>query len=183
MNKKILFSLTAFLLLPLLNGCSDDTTSVEVPGPIAMTEEAVGHYCNMNILEHTGPKAQIHLKNIQFPIWFSQVRDAIAFMRLPEETQEPVAIYVNDMGKATDWDFPADDTWIEISSAFFVIESNRIGSMGAPEAVPFSSREAADNFAGKYGGKVVLLDEIPDAYVLGPVDLNPLKSAAAGVIK
>jgi copper chaperone NosL len=183
MNKNILVTLFALLLLPLLNGCSDEKTSTEIPGPIAMTEEAVGHYCNMNILEHTGPKAQIHLKNILFPVWFSQVRDAIAFMRLPEETQEPVAIYVNDMGKATDWDFPSDDTWIEITSAFFVIESNRNGSMGAPEAVPFGTREGAKIFVGKYGGKIARIDEIPDAYVLGPVDISTLKSAAAGVVK
>ena len=183
MNKRLLLTLSALLLLPVLNGCNDEKTSAEIPGPIAMTEEAVGHYCNMNILEHTGPKAQIHLKNIQFPVWFSQVRDAIAFMRLPEETQEPVAVYVNDMGKATDWDFPADDTWIEITSAFFVIGSNRIGSMGAPEAVPFGTREAANQFVSKYGGKIALIDEIPDAYVLGPVDIDTLKSAAAGVVE
>ncbi len=183
MNKNILVPLSVLLSLLLLNGCSDETTSAEIPGPIAMTEEAVGHYCNMNILEHTGPKAQIHLKNILFPVWFSQVRDAIAFMRLPEETQEPVAIYVNDMGKATDWDFPSDDTWIEITSAFFVIGSNRNGSMGAPEAVPFGTRKGANIFVGKYGGKIARIDEIPDAYVLGPVDINTLKSAAAGVAK
>ncbi|WP_409998019.1 nitrous oxide reductase accessory protein NosL, partial [Escherichia coli] len=25
-----------------------------------MTEEALGHYCQMNLTEHPGPKAQVH---------------------------------------------------------------------------------------------------------------------------
>ena len=183
MNRVILTAPIIFITLLFLTGCNDNEATAEIPGPIAMTEEAVGHYCNMNILEHTGPKAQIHLKNVLFPVWFSQVRDAIAFMRLPEETQEPVAIYVNDMGKATHWDFPSDNTWIEISSAFFVIESNRNGSMGAPEAVPFGSKEGAGTFVAEYGGKIVRIDEIPDTYVLGPVDIDAVKSADAGVVK
>ena len=179
-------SLTVSIILAallILVGCNDENANVEIPRPIAMTEEAVGHYCNMNILEHTGPKAQIHLKNIMFPVWFSQVRDAIAFMRLPEETQEPVAIYVNDMGKAANWDFPSDETWIEIGTAFFVIESNKNGGMGAPEAVPFGTREDAREFVAKYGGRIASLDEIPDAYVLGPVDLDEHRNTTAKVIK
>ncbi|UWR14241.1 nitrous oxide reductase accessory protein NosL [Sulfitobacter sp. M368] len=154
-----------------LAGCKEELAA-ERPVAIAMTEEAVGHYCNMTILEHTGPKAQIHLKGIDHPIWFSQVRDAIAFTRLPEETQEPVAIYVNDMGRAADWDFPADDTWIDLYEAFFVIESTRTGSMGAPEAVPFGTQAAANDFAQIHGGRVLQLHQIPDDYVLGPVELG-----------
>ena len=167
----------------LLSACSEQQDAIDLPKPIAMTEEAVGHYCQMNILEHTGPKAQIHLKNIAFPIWFSQVRDAVAFTRLPEETQEPVAIYVNDMGAAQNWDFPADDTWIDIQAAYFVINSDRIGGMGAPETIPFGKEEDALDFANTNGGDVVRLDEIPDDYVLGPVDINPDKHLVTGALK
>ncbi|MEP3279195.1 MAG: nitrous oxide reductase accessory protein NosL [Stappiaceae bacterium] len=161
----------------VLAGCNDESATADIPGPIAMTEEAVGHYCNMNILEHTGPKAQIHIKNLPFPVWFSQVRDAVAFLRLPEETQEPVAIYVNDMGAAKEWSFPGDDTWIDINKAFFVIDSRMIGGMGAPETIPFAEEKAAELFAAKNGGKVVVLADIPDDYVLGPVDLSALQNA------
>jgi len=158
--------------LLLLSACNEKSANQVVPAPVAMTEEALGHYCSMNILEHTGPKAQIHLKRLLFPIWFSQVRDAIAFMRLPEETQEPVVIYVNDMGKSAQWDFPGDDTWIDIQKAYFVINSARIGGMGAPETIPFGTEAAATSFSAKHGGEVVRLAEIPDAYVLGPVNLK-----------
>ncbi|MDZ7601770.1 MAG: nitrous oxide reductase accessory protein NosL, partial [Hoeflea sp.] len=96
-----------------LAACSEQQSSTEMPLPVALSEEAVGHYCNMTILEHTGPKAQIHLANNPHPLWFSQVRDGIAFIRSPEETYEAVVVYVNDMGKASDWDFPGFETWID----------------------------------------------------------------------
>ncbi len=157
----------------VLNGCSDQQASIEMPGPIAMTEEAIGHYCNMNIFEHTGPKAQIHLKNIEFPIWFSQVRDAVAYTRSPEETYESKAIYVHDMAKATSWEKPGDDAWLDIQKAYFVIGSKLNGGMGVPETIPFGSMQDAISFASSNGGKVVQLADIPDEYVLAPVEINP----------
>ena len=172
MNRRSIGASVGLACLLLLSACNEQSAKQVVPAPIAMTEEALGHYCSMNILEHTGPKAQIHLKGLLFPIWFSQVRDAIAFTRLPEETHEPVVIYVNDMGKSERWDFPDDDTWIDIQKAFFVINSARIGGMGAPETVPFGTEAAAINFSVKHGGEVVRLADIPDTYVLGPVDLK-----------
>ncbi len=172
----------ALLAAIVLMGCNEQSAQVDAPQPVAMTEEAVGHYCQMNILEHTGPKAQIHLKNLMHPIWFSQVRDAVAFTRLPEEMQEPVAIYVNDMEKARQWDFPGDDTWIDIEQAFFVINSNRIGGMGAPETIPFGTEAGANGFAMQHGGQVVKLSEIPDAYVLGPVEIDLQKHTVTGAL-
>ncbi len=156
----------------ILGGSSDDNSALEIPGPIAMTEEAVGYYCNMDILEHTGPKAQIHLKSIDFPIWFSQVRDAVAFTRLPEETYEVTAIYVHDMSRAVSWEAPGDDAWININKAHFVIESGKIGGMGAPETIPFGTNDAASEFAALNGGKVVKFSDIPDEYVIGPIDVK-----------
>lgn len=172
MKVRYLIGFSTVFLSFILGGCSEQDTKVEIPNAIAMTEEAVGHYCNMNILEHEGPKAQIHLKNIEFPIWFSQVRDAIAYTRLPEETFEAVAIYVHDMSKADSWAEPGDDAWIDIKQAFFVINSNTIGGMGAPETIPFGSEENAMEFVSKNGGSVVELADIPDKYVLGPVDIS-----------
>lgn len=183
MMKRDFLRISLLAFIPLLAACSDENSAVEMPAPIAMTEEAVGHYCNMNILEHTGPKAQIHLENIQHPIWFSQVRDAVAFLRLPEETQVPVAIYVNDMGRSTEWDFPGDDTWIDINEAHLVINSTKTGGMGAPEVVPFSSIEAAGEFVKLHGGNIVQLDKVPDDYVLGPVELKPQMRTITGSVQ
>jgi copper chaperone NosL len=155
-----------------ISACSDQEANTELPLPVSLSEEAVGHYCNMTVLEHTGPKAQIHLANNPHPIWFSQVRDGIAFIRSPEEQADAVVVYVNDMGKAADWDFPGDDTWIDASQAWFVIGSRKTGGMGTPEVIPFGNEQGATAFATEHGGMVVRLEDIPDAYVLGPVEFN-----------
>jgi len=156
----------------LLAACSDEAPIV-TPPPITMTEEAVGHYCQMNVLDHEGPKAQIHLAGIAEPLWFSQVRDAFVFDRLPEETAEVAVIYVNDMGAAKSWAEPGVDNWIAGDKAFYVIGSMRRGGMGAPEFVPFAEKAAAEAFANQYGGEVVAYADITDEMVLTPVDVEP----------
>ena len=50
-----------------------------LPGSVALTSEALGHYCQMTLLEHPGPKAQVHLDGMPAPLFYSQVRDAIAY--------------------------------------------------------------------------------------------------------
>ena len=170
---KTFVRLTAIVALAItVSACSEQQSNTEIPQPVALTEESVGHYCNMAVLEHTGPKAQIHLVNNPHPIWFSQVRDGIAFLRSPEEQDDAVVVYVNDMGMASDWDFPGDETWIDASEAWFVIGSRKTGGMGTPEVIPFGEEQTASAFAADHGGAVVRLQEIPDAYVLGPVGLE-----------
>ena len=167
-----LLRVVALAALTGLAACSDSGTDNVLPGPVAMTEEAVGHYCNMNVLEHEGPKAQIHLKGIAEPVWFTQVRDAVAFLRSPEELYEAVVVYVHAMDKAASWAQPGDGAWIDANEAWFVIGSHRIGGMGAPEAIPFSSSDAAEAFMTEHGGSAVRLAGISDEYVLGPVELS-----------
>ena len=95
---------------------------------------------------------------------FTSVRDTIAFTMSPEEPKNIAAIYVNDMANA-DWNDPGRDNWIDARKAWYVIESGRIGGMGAPEAVPFSTQHQAEAFAGQYGGRVVDFDSIPAAFI------------------
>jgi len=127
----------------------------------------------MFLNEHEGPKAQIHIAGRDEPLWFSQVRDAIAFTRLPEETETVTAIYVNDMSRATSWHDAGDAPWIDADAAAYVIGSRRHGGMGAPEAVPFRDMTQAEAFAAENGGHVARFTEIPDDYVLAPVDVAP----------
>lgn len=155
-----------------LAGCFEEASVADVPLPVAMTEEAVGHYCQMDVLEHDGPKAQLHVARLDAPLWFTQVRDALAFMRLPEETDEVTAIYVSDMGRAAQWNDPGAENWIDANKAYFVIDSRRTGGMGAPEAIPFGTQDAADQFIDVHGGRVAALGDIPDDYVLGPVSIT-----------
>ena len=162
----------AAFAVTVLAGCQDQQLA-SVPQAVKMTEEALGHYCQMSLAEHEGPKAQIHLAKHEHPIWFSQVRDAIAFTRLPEETDEVSAIYVSDMGKADSWANPGIDNWVDAAKAWFVIGSNLNGGMGAPEAIPFGDEAGARIFAKQNGGDVVRLVDVPDEYVLAPVNVSP----------
>lgn len=159
-------TLAALAALTVLAACSQEETA-EVPAPFALTEDAIGRYCGMNVLEHEGPKGQIILTRIPEPIWFSSARDAIAFTHLPEEPKNVAAIYVSDMAVAETWEEPGADNWIDARDAFFVIGSNRRGGMGTAETVPFSSEDAARAFAAVHGGEVMRFAEIPADYVLG----------------
>ena len=137
-------------LLPLLGllvalsagGCDSKDSVAEAPPPVALTAEAIGHYCGMALLEHPGPKGQILLRGSDRPVWFSSARDAIAFTMLAEESKTLRAVYVSDMGRAATWDQPGATNWVEARGAYFVVGSSRMGGMGAAEAVPFSDRAA-----------------------------------------
>ncbi len=161
----------AIILAAGLSACSDEEQG-ELPPPARLTQEAIGYYCNMTVSEHPGPKGQIRLKSEDQPVWFSSVRDTIAFTLLPEEPKDIWVVYVTDMSKAETWESPEDGNWIEAKSALFVIGSTRRGGMGAPEPVPFSSQDAAEKFAKQYGGEIVGLSEIPEHAILGSVEVE-----------
>ena len=61
-----------------------------------------------------------------------------------------------------------------------MIESNREGGMGAPEAVSFADRDKAGDFVSKHGGRIVGFKQIPKEYVLAPVDLPDISVEAEG---
>lgn len=157
------------LLVTTLSGCTPES-SVPPPQPAEVNDQATGYFCGMLLIEHEGPKGQVHLASRNEPLWFSSVRDTIAFTRLPEEPRDITAIYVNDMARAKRWEQPEPGAWVDAREAWFVIESEISGGMGAPEAAPFSEEHAAKTFREKHGGRVVRLTDIPDGYVLGPVD-------------
>lgn len=161
-----LLAAAAMSALVMLTACSDEV-GPEVPKPFALTSEAIGRYCGMNVLEHPGPKGQIMLGQIPEPIWFSSARDAVAFTMLPEEPKNISAIYVSDMARAPSWEEPGAENWVDARQAFYVIGSAMRGGMGAPETVPFSTEAAAADFAGSNGGRVVDFADIPRDYVLG----------------
>ncbi len=157
--------IAGFLSVLLLTSCDSEEEQLAKPSHQEPTREATGYYCQMIVVDHKGPKAQIFVKGAAEPLWFSSVRDGIAFTLLPDEPKAIAAFYVNDMGRAT-WDSPEPGTWIAAEGAHFVIGSNRRGGMGAEEAVPFSKLEAAKRFVAEHGGQLVSLSEIPEDYIL-----------------
>lgn len=152
-----------------LAACREDTAAL--PPPAAMTAEAVGFYCQMHLLEHDGPKAQAHLDGMIAPLFFSQVRDVVAYLRMPEQSHAVIVAYVSDMGASgATWADPGAENWIAATEAHYVVGAAVTGGMGAPELVPFSTADAARDFADDHGGAVMRLDDIPDAAVLAPLD-------------
>jgi copper chaperone NosL len=159
----------ALLAILAVAACREEVAAI--PDPVPMTEEAVGHYCQMDLLEHPGPKAQVHLDGQPgMPLFFSQVRDAVAYQRMPEQSHAITAIYVSDMANAPSWEDPGATNWVRADLAHYVVGATIPGGMGAPELVPFSRPEAAAEFAARHGGAVMALAAIDDAQVLAPVE-------------
>jgi len=158
-----MYKVLSIFFIVFLSAC-EKNTPVEVPKAQTLTREANGYYCLMTVVYHKGPKGQIILSDNKV-LWFTSVRDTIAFTRSPEEPKNIAAIYVNDMSSAN-WDNPGADNWIEAKNAWYVLGSNRIGGMDAPETVPFGHKESAANFATQYGGKVYTYSKIPAEYLM-----------------
>jgi copper chaperone NosL len=157
----------AIALILLLAACREDVAAV--PSPVEMTAQTLGYYCQMNVLEHPGPKAQVHLAGQPgAPLFFSQVRDAVAYQRMPEQSAEITAIYVNDMGVAPSWDDPGTGNWVPLDQVQFVVGSDQTGGMGVAELVPFHDPAQAAAFVAAHGGVVMSLADIPDADVVPP---------------
>jgi copper chaperone NosL len=154
------------IALAVVAGCREDEP---LPLPVALTAESVGHYCQMELLEHPGPKGQVHLEGMPDPLFFSQVRDAIAYLRMPEQGGIIRALYVNDMGRAESWDDPGAENWVLASEAVYVVGADVTGGMGAPEIVPFADPAKAAEFAALHGGAVMAMDAISNDAVFAPV--------------
>jgi copper chaperone NosL len=163
----------AFVIAVLAAGCSDQEMDGGPVRPVTMSEDAVGHYCQMNVLDHSGPKAQLHLAGNEHPLWFVQIRDAFAYDRMPEQTERVTAIFVSDMG-APDaaWEQPGADNWIRAQDAYYVIDSRKRGGMGASEFIPFAQKSEAEQFAMLEGGRVIPYAEITDEAVLAPEEVE-----------
>lgn len=159
----------ALILILLLAACRED--KVQSIDPVPLSVEAVGYFCQMDLLEHPGPKAQVHLQGLPGqPLFFSQVRDAVAYSRLPEQSYPILAIWVSDMGaEGATWDNPGAENWIHAGDAHYVVGSSREGGMGAPELVPFADVQDARAFAAENGGTVMDLVTVPDSAVIAPV--------------
>ncbi len=160
----------ALIALVALAACKEEIA--EAPDPVDLTPDALSYFCQMNIAEHGGPKGQIHLEGYPAPLFFAQVRDMLAYLKSPERDAKITAVYVSDMGVAPSWGQPGISNWIAADGATFVVGADVAGGMGAREVVPFAEPAEAEAFILRYGGSALPLPEIPDAEVLGPVDLD-----------
>lgn len=171
-----------------LSACGEQAGVARLPPPQEPGAAAVGYYCGMAVAEHPGPKGQVFLAGRSDPLWFSSVRDTLAFTMLPGEPRTVAALYVNDMGRSGDGRSPAPGAWVLAGDALFVAGGAAVGGMGAPEVVPFADRAAAERFRAAHGGEIYRFGEVPEHLVLGadgglaaaPANLRPGKDEADG---
>lgn len=159
-------ALLVLLALLALTACKRDDAADAAPRPREVTDAATAQFCGMALTEHAGPKAQIFIRGLPDPYWFSTVRDAFAFAILPEMPKAISAIYVSDMARAKDWDQPEPGMWVEAHQASYVIGSRRRSGMGGDEAIPFGEPAAARRFADANGGRIVNFADMPSDYIL-----------------
>ncbi|VAW24686.1 hypothetical protein MNBD_ALPHA11-488 [hydrothermal vent metagenome] len=154
--------------LALLSACQSNVAT-QKPEPALLSEDDIGFFDQMIVVDHEGPRAQIHLAGSPDPIWFSSVRDGLAYFKSPEQSARILAIYVNDIGVANSWQDMGIGNWTDAETAFFVVGSNAKGGMGAPEPVPFSSEIKAKEFSLERGGEILKLADITAEMVLAPM--------------
>lgn len=178
---RVFISLPLILaLLIALSACEEETGLARAVAPEEPGPEAVGHYCGMLVEHHSGPKGHIFLSDRTKPLWFSSVRDTLAFTMLPEEPDNIAAIFVNDMGRATNWEKPEPGTWVLAREAHYVVGSDARSGMGAPEIVPFGDLAAARQFVEAHGGRIVGFEGIPQEIVLGSSGMSGERAGAGG---
>ena len=165
------------LALTLIIAACQPVNKAERPKPQLPTTEAIGHFCNMLLDEHEGPKSQVLRKGDKEPLWFTTVRDGIAYTRLPEESLDVAAVYVTAIDTTPSFSLAHPETmmesWISAEWAVYVIGSRLRGGMGAMEAFPFRDVKMATQFTKIYGGRVIRFSEIPEDYVLGNSETMP----------
>ena len=157
---------TVLVIAIVLAACSQQQEEV-TPLPQLSTRDDVGYFCRMIVEDHLGPKSQLFLMGNEDPLWFTSVRDGIAYTLLPGESGVTSAFYVTAMDKS-DWNHPEKQgaAWIDARSAWYVIDSDKKGGMGMAEAIPFAEEAEAKAFVEEFGGRPLRLSHIPEAYIL-----------------
>lgn len=162
-----LFASIALVVL-FLTGCSDtQTPDTGTVTPVEITRDTASVIDGMLLADYPGPKGQIHYSGQAGPDFFCNTKDMIYVYLVPEQLRKIRAMFVQDMGKA-DWDEP-EGHWIDARTAFYVVGSNRRGSMGATLAT-FAAEADARGFAETYGGEVRRFDQLTLDSVVPPDD-------------
>ena len=163
MTTTLFNSRRAWLLVAvLLAACSQQTA--QSIAPVEITRETACSLDGMILADFPGPKAQIHFAAQAAPEYFCDLMEMFDIYLKPEQARKVDAIYVQDMGQAQ-WDEPKGH-WIDAKTAFYVVGSKKMGSMG-PTFGSFAKEGDAKEFVSANGGKVYKFSEItPDMAAL-----------------
>jgi copper chaperone NosL len=151
MQKK--FLLLALLLATFALGCTKKDEAIK---PVEIDRTTSCSLDGMILMDYPGPKAQIQYDKGE-PDFFCDTMEMFSIYLRPEQKKRVKALFTQDMAK-TPWEQPKDN-WIDAKSAYYVLGSNKPGSMG-PTLAAFSRMEDAQAFVKKFGGKVLRFDEV-----------------------
>jgi len=150
------------LAAALLVACGQQ--AAQVTAPVEIARATACSLDGMILADYPGPKAQIQYAGVATPDYFCDLVEMFNVYLKPEQARTVVAIYVQDMGQA-EWDNPRGH-WIDGKSAFYVVGSKKMGSMG-PTFGSFAKEDDARKFAAANGGKVLKFGEVtPDMAAL-----------------
>lgn len=147
-----LVTLTALASTGLLGACSDKTATATSLVPAEIGPSTSCELDGMLLAGYPGPKAQIHYKGQEKPVFFCDTVELFNTLLVAEQVRAVNAVYVQDMGQA-DWNEPKGH-WIDAKNAAYVMGSKRHGSMG-PTIASFAQQADAEKFAAQYTGKVL----------------------------
>lgn len=144
---------TLCLTALLLAACTPNTPRVAAQEPSADTACALD---GMVLRDFPGPKAQIQFAEGQ-PDFYCDLMELFAVVLAAEQKRSIAGLYVQDMSKA-DWAHPTGN-WVEARTAYYVVGSRKLGSMG-PTFGAFATEQGARTFAAAEGGRVLRFEQI-----------------------
>lgn len=150
----------SLLLAGLMTACDGHKDKAAAVQPVLIDAGTTCSLDGMVLADYPGPKAQIHYAGQARPDFFCDMTEMFNTWHHQEQARRIAAIYVQDMGK-TSWDQP-DGHWIDAKTAFYVVGSKRLGSMG-PTIGSFGSEADARKFAAENGGTVLRFDQVTPA--------------------
>lgn len=146
-------SLATTLLLLAVTACGKAEAPAQGAEPTRETSCALD---GMLLLDYPGPKGQIVYDKGEVD-FFCDTMEMMSIYLQPEQQKRIRGIFTQDMAKA-EWQAPRGN-WIDARTAFYVLGSKVLGSMG-PTLATFARQEDAEAFAKKNGGKVLRFGEI-----------------------
>ncbi|WP_298774019.1 nitrous oxide reductase accessory protein NosL [uncultured Shewanella sp.] len=150
-------SLFSLIMLLFIVACGDPSAQSAHPA-VKIGPQDECHLCGMIIVNFPGPKGEAYTKTSTKVKKFCSTLDLFSFLLDPEYQYQIKEVYVHDMGK-TPWEAPQDSDFIDARTAWYVVGSSKLGSMGKTLA-SFAMKKDADRFMKKNGGKVYTYDDI-----------------------